>query len=119
MFGLRQCDYVDNVELNTYLRQFFLSGNIISGSSSFSKSSVDLWKFLVRIMLKPGMQDFKHDLNSMGDECNCPMVSTFFSTTLFGNWDENRPCPVLWSLVGLRICCHTECSTLTASSFRV
>ena len=41
-------------------------GNLISGSSSFSKSSLDLWKFLVRIMLKPSMQDFKRDLTSMG-----------------------------------------------------
>ena len=40
-------------------------------------------------MSKYGMQDFKHDLTSMGDECNCPMVSTFFSTTLLGNWDKD------------------------------
>ena len=52
-------------------------GNLISSSSSFSKPSLDIWKFLVCIMLKPSMQDFKHDLASMGDECNCPMVSTF------------------------------------------
>ena len=62
MFELRKCNYLDNVELNTYLRQFFLSGNIISGSSSFSKSSLDIWKFLVHIMLNPSMQDFKLDL---------------------------------------------------------
>ena len=64
-------------------------GNLISGSSSFSKRSLDTWKFLVHIMLKPSMQDFKHDLTTMGEECNCPMVSTFFSTTLLGNWDED------------------------------
>ena len=64
-------------------------GNLISGSSSFSKLSVDIWKFLVLIKLKPRMQDFKHDLTSMGDECNCPMVRIFFSTTLLGNWDED------------------------------
>ena len=34
------------------------------------------------------MQDFKHDLTSMGDECNYLMVNTFFSTTLRGNQDE-------------------------------
>ena len=39
-------------------------------------------------MLKPSMQDFKHDLTSMGDEYNSLMVSTFFVTTLLGNWDE-------------------------------
>ena len=60
-------------------------GNLISSSSSFSKPSLDIWKFLVRIILKPSMQDFKHDLTSMGDECNCPMISTFFGTTLLGD----------------------------------
>ena len=64
-------------------------GNMISSSSSFSKPSLDIWKFLVAIMLKPSMQDFKHDLTSMGDEGSCPMVSTFFGTTLLGNWDED------------------------------
>ena len=64
-------------------------GNLISGSSSFSKASLDIWKFLVCISLKPSMQDFKHDLISMGDECNCLMVNAFFDTTLLGNWDED------------------------------
>ena len=63
--------------------------NLISGPSSFSKPSLDIWRLLVHIMLKPSMQDFKHDLTSMGDECNCPMASTFFGTTLLGNWDED------------------------------
>ena len=62
-------------------------GNLISGSSAFFKPSWSIWKFLVRIMLMPSMQDFKHDLTSMGDECNFLMVNTFFSTTLLGNWD--------------------------------
>ena len=35
------------------------------------------------------MQDFKLDLTSMGDECDCPMVSTFFGTTLLGTSDED------------------------------
>ena len=35
------------------------------------------------------MQDFKHVLTSMGYECDCLMVSTFFGTTLLGNWDED------------------------------
>ena len=68
-------------------------GNLTFGSSSFSKPSLDIWKFLVHIMLKPSMQYVKHDLTGMGDECNCLMVSTFFSTTLLGNWDK---CQVLF-----------------------
>ena len=43
-------------------------GNLISGSSAFSKPSLDIWKFLVHIILKAGMQYFKHDLSSMGWE---------------------------------------------------
>ena len=49
------------------------------------------------------------EIASMGDECNCPMVSVFFSTTLLGNWDEDWPFPVLWSLLSLQICWHIEC----------
>ena len=63
---------VNETEVDVFLE--FLSfpydpenvGNLISGSSSFSKSLLDIWKFLVRIMPKPGMQNFKHDLASMG-----------------------------------------------------
>ena len=64
-------------------------GNMISGSSSFSKSSLDIWKFLVCIMLNLSVQDFKHDLTIMGDEYTCLMVSTLCGTTLLGNWDED------------------------------
>ena len=49
-------------------------GNLISDSVSFSKPSLDIWKFLVHILLKLRVQDFKHDLTSLGDECNCLVV---------------------------------------------
>ena len=39
--------------------------DLISGASAFSKPSLDIWKFLVHIMRKPRVQDFKHDLTSM------------------------------------------------------
>ena len=86
---------VDETEVDVFLEfpSFLYDsanvGNLISGSSSFSKPSLSIWKFLVHIMLKPSMQDFKHDLTSMGDECNCVMVSTFFATTRLGNWVED------------------------------
>ena len=76
-------------------------GNLISCSSSFSKPSLDIWKFLVYIILKPSMWDFKYDLSSMGDECNSPMVSTLVSTTLLGNREEDWPFSVLWPFLGL------------------
>ena len=77
------------------------SGNLISDSSAFTKPSLDIWKFLVGIMLKPSRQDLKYDLTSLGDECNYPMVRTFFGTTLLGNQDKDWPFPVLWPLLGL------------------
>ena len=88
------------LEFRSFLYDAVYVGNLISGSFAFSKFSLDIWKFLLRILLKPRMQDFKHNLTSRGDECNCPMVSTFFSTTLLGNWNEDCPFPVLWPLLG-------------------
>jgi len=86
---------VNETEIDVFLKSpCFLDnpanvGNLISSSSSFSKPILDIWKFLVPMMLKPSMKDFKHDLTSMGNECNCLMVSAFFGTTLLGNWDED------------------------------
>ena len=40
-------------------------GNLISGSSAFSKSSLYIWKFSVPILLKPSLKDFEHYLTSM------------------------------------------------------
>ena len=40
-------------------------GNLISGSSAFSKSSLNIWKFLVHVLLKPSLKDFKDYLASM------------------------------------------------------
>ena len=85
----------DETEIDVFLKSpCFLDnpanvGNLISSSSSFSKPILDIWKFLVPMMLKPSMKDFKHDLTSMGEEYNCLMVSTFFGITLLGNWDED------------------------------
>ena len=39
--------------------------NLISGSSAFSKSSLNIWKFLIHVLLKPSLEDFEHDLASM------------------------------------------------------
>ena len=49
-------------------------GNLISCSPAFSKPRLNTWKFLVCLLLKPSLEDFEHNLTSMGDECNCPVV---------------------------------------------
>ena len=40
-------------------------GDLISGSSAFSKSSLNIWKFMVHVLLKPGLGNFKHYFASM------------------------------------------------------
>ena len=42
--------------------------NLKSGSSAFSKTSLNIWKFMVHILLKPGLENFKHYFTSMWDE---------------------------------------------------
>ena len=49
-------------------------GNLISGSSAFSKSSLNIWKFSVHILLKPGLENFEHYFASVREECNCVVV---------------------------------------------
>ena len=53
-------------------------GNLISGSSAFSKSRLYIWKFSVHLLLKPALKDFEHYLASMRNEWNCIVVWTFF-----------------------------------------
>ena len=48
--------------------------NLISGSSAFSKTSLNIWKFLVHVLLKPGLENFEHYFTSVLDECNCAVV---------------------------------------------
>ena len=40
-------------------------GNLISGSSAFAKSSLNIWKFLVHVLLKPGLENFEHYFTSV------------------------------------------------------
>ena len=40
-------------------------GNLISGSSDFSKSNLNIWKFTVHVLLKPGLQTFEHYFDSI------------------------------------------------------
>ena len=40
-------------------------GNLISASSAFSKSSLNIWKFMVHLLLKPGLENFEHYFTSV------------------------------------------------------
>ena len=91
-------------------------GNLISGSSAFSKSSLYIRKFLVHILLKPSLENFDHYLASMWNECNCAVVWTFFGIAFLWDLNENWLFPVLWPLLSFP---NIECSTFTASSFKI
>ena len=49
-------------------------GNLMSGSSAFSKPSLYIWKFLIQVLLKSSLKDFEHNLTSMGSEYNRSVV---------------------------------------------
>ena len=49
-------------------------GNLISGSSAFSKSTLNIWKFSVHVLLKPSLKDFEHYLASTWDQHNGTIV---------------------------------------------
>ena len=53
------------LELSSFFGDPMDVGNLISGSSAFSKSSLNIWKFMVRILLKPGLENFEHYFTSM------------------------------------------------------
>ena len=74
-------------------------GNLISDSSAFSKSSLNIWKFTVHVLLKPGLENFEHYFAIVWDECNCAVVWAFFGIAFLTDWNENWPFPVLWPLL--------------------
>ena len=66
------------LELSCFFHDPADVGNLISGSSAFSKTSLNIWKCTVQVLLKPGLENFKHNFTSMWDECNCAVVWAFF-----------------------------------------
>ena len=50
-------------------------GNSISGSSAFSESSLNIWKFTVHVLLKPGLENFERYFASVWADCNCAVVN--------------------------------------------
>ena len=73
--------------------------NLISGSSAFSKSHFNIWKFTVQVLLKPDLENFEDYFASVWDECNCVVVWAFFSIVFLWDWNETWSFPVLWPLL--------------------
>ena len=94
-------------------------GNLISGSSAFSKSSLNIWKFTVHILWRLAWRILSITLLVWWEECNCAVVWTFFGIAFFGfgmKTDLFKSCGHCWVF---QICWHIECSTFTALSFRI
>ena len=85
-FGIVNKAYIDVfLELSCFFHDPADVGNLISGSSAFSKTSLNIWKFTVHLLLKPGLENFEHYFTSVWDECKCAVVWAFFGIIFL--WD--------------------------------
>ena len=65
-FGILNKAEVDVfLELSGFLDDPTDFGNLISGSSAFSKTSLNIWKFTVHVLLKPDLENFEHYFTSV------------------------------------------------------
>ena len=62
------------LELSCFFNDPTDIGNLNSGSSDFSKSRLNIWNFIVHILLQLGLETFEHYFATMWDECNCVVV---------------------------------------------
>ena len=101
-FGIvNQAEIYIFLELSCFFHDPADVGNLISGSSAFSISSSNIWKFLVHVLLKLGLENFEHYFASMWDECGWAVVWAFFGIAFLWDWNENWPFPVLWPLMSI------------------
>ena len=107
------------LELSCFFNDPTDVGNLISNSSAFSKSSLKIWKFMVHILLKPGLENTEHYFASVWDKCNSGVVWAFFGVAFFGIGMKTDFFQSCGHCCIFQICWHTECSAITASSFRI
>ena len=97
-FGVVNKAEIDDIlELSCFFNDSTDVGNLISDSSAISKSRI--WKLMVHILLKPGLENFEHYFASMSDECNCVVVWTFFGIAFLWDWYQTWPFSVLLPLL--------------------
>ena len=68
-------------------------------SLAFSKSSLNIWKLTVHVLLKPGLENFEHYFASMWDECNCASIPLYLVEEDKKKTVENSMAPVLKELI--------------------
>ena len=94
-------------------------GNLISGSSAFSKSSLNIWKFMVHILLKSSLDNFEHyllacEMNAILQQFEHSLALPFFGIRM--KTDLFQSCG---RCLVFQICWHIEGSTFIASSFMI
>ena len=87
------------LELSCFFNDPADVGNLISDSFAFSKTSLNIWKFSVHVLLKPSLEDFEHYFANLWNECDCVVVWIFFGIPLLWDWNESWLFPVLWPLL--------------------
>ena len=96
---------VSEAELDVFLElsSFFYDpvnvSNLISSSSAFSKSSLNIWTSWFMYSWRAGLENFEHYFASVWFECNYAVVWTFFGIAFLWDWNENGPFLVLWPLL--------------------
>ena len=96
---IKDFSVANTAEVDVFLKRSCLSddtsdvGDLISGSSAFSKSSLNMWKFMVHIPLKPGLKNFEDYFTSVWIECNCVVVWAFLGIVFL--WDQKSEINVL------------------------
>ena len=70
------------LELSGFFNDPVDVGHLICGSSAFSKTRLNIWKFTVHVLLKPVLKNFKHYFTSVWEECNCVAVWAFFGIAI-------------------------------------
>ena len=58
-----------------------------------------IWKFMVHILLEPGLENFEHYFARVWDKCSCLVVWAFFGIAFLWHWNENWPFQALWPLL--------------------
>ena len=93
--------------------------NLISGYFAFSKSSLNIWKFMVHVLLKPSwriliMTLLACEISAIVQQCEHSLALPFFGIGM--KTDLFQSCGHCWVF---QICWHIDCSTFTATSFRI
>ena len=108
------------LEFSILLYDPVVLGNLVSSSSTFSESSLNIRKFSVHTLLKPSLENFEHYFASVWYDCNCAVVWTFFGIVFLWDWmktDFFQSCGHCWAFQFLLAYSqHFHMSTFTAPS---